>query len=337
MTWFERITGFVERPYDETRQALQVRDRRLVSTTGETWGMGSFSMPSLAELRASSPPLPGTLSMSTLSGDARALHRDPRFNGALFQVASQFNMLEMVGPSVTPEQGVTRYSGDPTQGPACAMAAGAATIYRNYLVPVGDQTGQTRDRQLDGLADLGDALSELTGLPVDRLWQMRNGYALGDVAGLTAVNEALAGLDADATDRLRSRLRIGVHHNVEVTDVADEPRPVVSQAFCSAVPVSYSGVSADVWAPLAQLVLEAAYEATLLAGVANASKGGSNIVLLTFVGGGAFGNRMEWITAAIRRAAQLHAESDLDVRLVSFGSPSREVSQLAEEFKAPGR
>ena len=39
---------------------------------------------------------------------------------------------------MTPEDGVTRYKDDPTQGPACAIAAGAATIYRNYFVPIGD-------------------------------------------------------------------------------------------------------------------------------------------------------------------------------------------------------
>jgi len=37
---------------------------------------------------------------------------------APFQVASQFNLLEMTGPSVTPEHGVARYAHDPTQGPA---------------------------------------------------------------------------------------------------------------------------------------------------------------------------------------------------------------------------
>jgi hypothetical protein len=64
------------------------------------------------------------------------MHQRPENAGALFQVASQFNLLEMMSPSVTPEQGVTRYERDPTQGPACAVAAGAATIYRNYFAKV---------------------------------------------------------------------------------------------------------------------------------------------------------------------------------------------------------
>jgi hypothetical protein len=49
-------------------------------------------------------------------------------------------------------------------------------------------------------------------------------------------------------------------------------------------------------------VLEAAYEATLLAAVLNARRGRSNIVLLTRLGGGAFGNDDDWITTAMERA-----------------------------------
>jgi hypothetical protein len=95
-----------------------------------------------------------------VTGDVRQMNHAPENAGALFQVASQFNLLEMVSPTVTPEHGVTRYQYDRTQGPACAIAAGAATIYRNYFAPVGGSNGQTTERQLDGLADLGEALSE---------------------------------------------------------------------------------------------------------------------------------------------------------------------------------
>jgi hypothetical protein len=94
------------------------------------------------------------------------MHQSPENAGTLFQVASQFNLLEMVSPDVTPEHGVTRYQSDHTQGPACAIAAGAATIYRNYFAPIEGSQGQTATRQLDGLADLGAALSSGTKLPV---------------------------------------------------------------------------------------------------------------------------------------------------------------------------
>lgn len=155
MDWFTRLTGFSEGPYPETRSQLEVHGPTLRSkVNGREYGIGHFEMPSLAELRqrvAEGSGSSGRLRVSIVTGDVRQMHQAPEYAGALFQVASQFNFLEMVGPSVSPEDGVTRYQHDRTQGPACAIAAGAATIYRNYLVPVGKHTGQTTDRQLDGL------------------------------------------------------------------------------------------------------------------------------------------------------------------------------------------
>ena len=84
--------------------------------------------------------------------------------------------------------------------------------------------------------------------------------------------------------------------------------------------------------PFASLVLQAAYEATILAAVLNAQRGVSNVVLLTQLGGGAFGNQDDWIHAAIRRALVMIAEFGLDVRLVSYGTPSRAILQMAEDF-----
>ena len=186
-------------------------------------------------------------------------------------MASQFNLLEMVAPHVTPEQGVARYAHDPTQGPACAISAGAGTIYRNYLVPVGDGIGQTRDRQIDTLAGVGEELSDLTGLPASRLWQMRNGYALCTAEGLSAINRLLGSASEDVLDRLRGRLAIGLYRDVEVTDGSGRR---VSQAYCSALPVAYSELPEEDWESFARLVLQASYEATLLAAVEQAGAGG---------------------------------------------------------------
>ena len=69
------------------------------------------------------------------------------------------------------------------------------------------------------------------------------------------------------------------------------------------------------------------------AAVLNARRGVSNVVLLTLLGGGAFGNHGSWIHAAIRRALELMRNFDLDVRLVSYGTPSKEIVAIAEEFR----
>lgn len=336
MDWFERLTGFRELDYATTRQNLEVDGTQLRSrVNGASFGIGEFELVSLQTLRERvqrGSGMSGKLRVRAVSGDVRKMHQMPEYAGALFQVASQFNMLEMVSPKVTPEHGVTRYENDGTQGPGCAIAAGAATIYRNYFVPLGDNTGQTSDRQLDGLATLGGALSAALGQRVSVLWDMRNGYALCSQYGLDAIAEHLATLNPDQTDALRARLYIGVHSDVEVTDTDGKHRPRVSQAFCSALPVAYTGVPPSHWKAFAKLVLEAAYEATMWAAVLNAQRGASNLVLLTRLGGGVFGNDMGWIHAAMRRALKLVAEFNLDVRLVSHGGLAPALMQMAGEF-----
>jgi hypothetical protein len=52
------------------------------------------------------------------------------------QAASQFNFLEFPSPGCLPEEGISNYANDHTQGPACAVACAAGTAYRNYLVPL---------------------------------------------------------------------------------------------------------------------------------------------------------------------------------------------------------
>jgi hypothetical protein len=353
MDWFETLTGFRETGYDDTRAKLAVEGNRLRSlVNGKSYGIGELELVSLATLRRRAKPaaLPGRLKVSVVRGDVRSMHRQAGNARALFQVASQFNLLEMTSYEVTPEHGITRYERDHTQGPACAIAAGAAAIYRNYFAPVGDsqrrtlgQTllGQTRDRQLDALADVGDALSAALRQPVDALWKMQNGYALCTQAGLAAITQHLAGLDADGLDDLRGLLRIGIHSDVEVTDGAGDDAsqgspqvspPVVSQAFCSALPVAYTRVAASYWKAFASLVLEAAYEATMWAAVHNAQRGASNVVLLTSLGGGAFGNDESWIRDAMKRALKMTSNTALDVRIVSCGAPGPALLQLANGF-----
>lgn len=332
--WFSRLTGFNEGPYDTTRELLEVNGSTLRSKVNDrSFCIGQFEMASLADLRlrvAEGTGASGTNRVSIVTGDVRKMHQMPEYAGALFQVASQFNALEMVGPSVTPEDGVTRYEHDRTQGPACAIAAGAATIYRNYFAPVGDQIGQSAANQLDGLSDVGAELARALGRPVSDLWSMQNGYALATRAGLDTITSHLREIGDAGSRELAGRLRIGLHQDVEVTDGPTSPGQLVNQIFCSALPVAYGRWPQPLWQDFAQLILDAAYEATLLAGVLNSRQGGSNIVLLTLLGGGAFGNAPEWIHTAIQRAISKTQGHGLDVRVVSYGHPSPQLQTFVK-------
>jgi len=329
--WFEELFGFAEQSYDETRGNLEVVGRTLRSRANRrSFVVGELSTPSVKELRDEAAGLltglRGSLEVSNVHGDVRRMHADPAHRHALFQVASQFNLLEMMGPDLTPEDGITRYVHDRTQGPACALSAAAAAAYRNYFAPVDGQMGQTRHRQIDCLSDVGAKL----GNAGHSLWEMRNGYALCTQAGLSAIDQALRSREPGGLDEVRDLLRIGIHRGVQVTDVQGEH--LVSQAFCSALPVSYSRLRPTQWERFAVLVLEGAYEATLWAAVVNAHRTGSKVVLLTLLGGGAFGNERAWIHGAMRRALRKVDGVGLDVRVVSFHEPDVELRRLVAEF-----
>lgn len=328
LDWFEALTGFKETTFEETRASLSVDGSQLRSSVnGRTYGIGTLETPSLSSLRERAPfPADGVrrLRTSIVRGDVGVLHRDRTNDRALFQVASQFNLLEMVSPEISPADGVARYANDRTQGPACAIAAGAATIYRNYFA-------QTPDAQIDCAADLGAKLREIFDVPQQALWTMRNGYAMPNLSGLERVRRYLLGAEESDRDELRALLRIGLHNDVEVT-TPDGLHPThVSQAFCSAMPVSYSYIDEETWEPLALLTLEASYEATLRTAILNFERHGSKIVYLTMLGGGAFGNKPAWILDAMKRALSLAEHADLDVRLVSFGTPWRRVVELFDQ------
>lgn len=88
---------------------------------------------------------------------------------------------------------------------------------------------------------------------------------------------------------------------------------------------------ADRWTSFATLVLEGAYEATMWAAALNAARFGTNVVFLTQLGGGAFGNRPSWIHSAIRRALNKVRGLALDVRIVSRQAPDADIVRLVDD------
>ena len=117
-------------------------------------------------------------------------------------------------PSATPEDGVSIYECDHTQGPACSIACGPATVLRNYFVRIdGDDAscasrGQTRDRQINNASALLAAL----GPSADGI-HVRNGYMMATDDALQRVSVHLEHVDHE---RLMEALAIGVHADAAV-------------------------------------------------------------------------------------------------------------------------
>lgn len=353
MTWFEQIFGFREssKSYQEVRAQFSVsEDRSTLSShaNNRSFPIGQFFTPSLGELREELHLLVSNVGANQFHhlpplqfehiavDDALALHA--QHPNAIIQAASQFNCLEFPNPRVTPEDGIEQYASDGTQGPACALACAAGTLYRNYFAPVppSNQLGQNHDNQINNLRDLEMSLDNDN----QHYFEVRNGYTFSSSGDrLQALNDHLGSLSDVERDRLRGLIRVGRHENVGVTFVdrfvepavatavmseagdskAEEnaalPPLTVIQVYCSALSISYSQYpSPPLWSNFARLVLEASYESTLLIAAIALLKDIDRVqereVYLTFLGGGVFGNDMKWILEAIVRSLQAVASDD---------------------------
>lgn len=324
--WFERLTGFKELSPENVRANFDMKGDTLISkANGKKLIFGELQIATLLQLRELSTPIEffhEKIKVNEVIADVQELHCQDLNANSLFQVASQFNLLEMADPSYTPESGIDGYERDYTQGPACAIACGAGTIYRNYFIPLENQIGQTSDNQFDCLDLIGKELKndELN------LWTMRNGYALMNRDGLLYLNKTLSSYTSTEIESLKNKLKLGIQWNTAVT--IRESNHLVSQIYCSALPVSYSNIEAHYWEKMARLILEAAYEATFYATLINLKRTGVNRLFLTLVGGGAFGNESYWIIESIEKTIQKFRNCPLDVRIVSYGRSNPNLEKI---------
>lgn len=348
--WFESLFGFTEE-FSTVKNNIECRavgdgSHKLVCphNNGKEYTVGHFNTPSLGQLRghvmgdARYVRDAGKPSIVHHLGASDILEEHHKYPNAMFQVASQFNCLEFAHPDAVPEDGVTDYVHDRTQGPACSVACGAATVYRNYFAPVpgapaGTPPGQSRGCQINNLRELERKVDNAG----QGYWAVRNGYTHPG-PNLKAFKQVLT---KENYAELRDSICIGLQERTEVTFdkrsphwPAMEPQGVlVSQAFCSAVSCAYTSAPLADWAPLAQLVLEAAYQATLWAAIA----GGCDKAFLTFIGGGVFGNDMDWIAGAIGRAVAAVDGYGLEVVVVHFRAVEPWARDLVDQAVAAAR
>jgi hypothetical protein len=330
MDWFQQVFGAKEldgsMPLNKLIEVSESGGLTFLtsSVNQKSFQAGRLEIPTLSTLRARFnqlcyTPLPTQVYEEI--ANVQTLHLVEDNVGAMFQVASQVNLLEMASPHATPEDGVTIYQYDRTQGPACAIAAGAGTVYRNYFHPHHLGRGQSKEQQINTLDELHSALSTH-----GELWTTRNGYILPNHDQLKVIYERLSSLHETERDILRGLCKIGFQWDTEVTLKAHGQ--LINQAYCSALPLGYSQGSISHWEPFARLVLEAAYESVLIASAINALEGGSRKVFLTTIGGGVFRNPDEWIYEAIQRGLTIVKDCGLEVYMVSYGSSKQATQEL---------
>jgi hypothetical protein len=183
-----------------------------------------------------------------------------------------------------------------------------------------------------------DKLEELLDNTSNKYWNIENGYCFSAAErNIEQLQNHLQEEYPTEQDRekLIQKIKVGYHSKVGVLfdkdgNLDDDRR--VTQVYCSALSCAYSGISTNKWYPFAEIVLEGMYEGTVLIGIiewieyllvnhrqtsnesfafSSASTSASlatsrqsfhNQIFLTMVGGGVFGNDLNWIAKAIGRA-----------------------------------
>ena len=251
MDWFERLTGVP--PRATTKQVgCRVDGAELVSDRQRPalrhWVADPADPGRTA--RAVNPLAAGVVRSGALVGDVRAARRASYARRAVPGEPRSSTCWRWC-PSGSPRARGRPLRRRPRRRPACAMARPAATICHQHLVPVGDgiRTAQRAPARRAGRCRRG-ADPELTGLPVEALWRMQNGCAQSPARerGRSATLLGQGRPEEASSTVFAAQLAIGLHRDVEVTRRSDRRcrgrgRRLVSQAFCSALPVSYSRLS----------------------------------------------------------------------------------------------
>jgi hypothetical protein len=323
--WFNATFGFDEHrdPNDQgfaqTKGKFTYEDSDgilKVKASDLQWDAGTFETKSLDDLRTkhlnankAKTNSNTAITLTFVEGNVAMLHDVPAYDGAVFQAASQFNCLEFVDNERTPADGIAGYVRDLTQGPACAMACAPGTIVRNYFA-------QTTEKQINTLDEAIKFLSGLAGSK-GQLVTVNNGYAESTKEKLEKLNDVLK--EANNREEAKKRIKVGIQRETVVTCTQDKDKNwlksarnnVVTQVYVSAIPLGMyvsKGTNDDLWRPLAEMVLEAAYEATLLVALGLKKK-----AVLTYVGRGVFANQDEWIAGAINKALRALSGSGIEV------------------------
>ena len=166
---------------------------------------------------------------------------------------------------------------------------------------------------------------------------MQNGYALGTAEGLAAIGEVLHGAGEELRDTLRGNLAYRPAPQCRGHRRRRGGAPTGLAGLLLGAPCRVFASAVAAVGAVRPSVLEAIYEATLLAAAEQAGRDGSNTVLLTTVGGGAFGNEPSWILDAIERALGVVENAGLDVRIVGHREISPAIGQIIDRWAGGAR
>lgn len=248
----------------------------------------------------------------------------PEFNGATFQVETNFNCLNNICSDQTSKDGVSYYIYNNITGSQAAVSTAASLVYRNYYLTLGSQNKIN--------------LIENTSLAV------KEGFSL--------INDLVFAKDDEDLDFNYNDLdnyEIGVQENCQVIltrygkkELALLPYDqIVHQVFVSSLDFSKKkNNSIKQITKIEPFLLEAEYKSTILAAWENSLKfpnnPGSNKCFLTIIGYELYNVPLNIAFNAIKSCQSLIIESGLEVYLIPndqncFSRACKNLDQLVNQ------
>lgn len=309
----------------------------------ERYQAGKFDSFSLAKLNGllNDKPKPGGGKLSIIEAqntpgksyeqyvDVGSLQAQPENRDAVFQVASNFSALEPTHKGHAPEDGISAYTRDKTQGPFASISAAPGLIYRMYYIFYSAKTEpkewrQTTERQIN--------LLDSTQFTPEKRY-MLNGYITLPQDDANELKKLAEQLEKDYKN-----IKVGVHRDIQVAfgrvkgnyhETVTDPHQIIHQVFTAAV--DFGGTNAALREnsdaqKIGQLILNAAYEGTIKSAAAHNKKK----VYLTLIGGGVFANELSRIGKAIKRQVGTIRDFGLDVTVIIWDSTKSSTTQMDE-------
>ena len=322
-SWFENVFGFSEESnYKKTRKKVL---KNYVNNRINNISCGMFFINTIKDYNHLQNKARGKVTFNNIVCNITKIILDPANENATFQIASQFNCLEMINPNVTPADGIVIYENDHTQGPIATLCAPAALAYRNYII-------DSNKQQLNTLEKVELCLPK-------PLWKMKNGYLLFEnEKNLITLNNLLS--NPSNEEIFRENIGVGNHKDVGICNIySEDPKEThkINQVFCSGLPINYNSIKdLKLWTPFSIILLYSIYELTLLETCKNNERFKiSKPCYLTMVGGGVFGMSHKLIKNAIVQACQSIANRglSLDVALVHYPNINNLYLDIPKNFK----
>ncbi len=233
------------------------------------------------ELKSNNSMNNNMIQIKCIQGDIRHLQGLKENENSLFQIASNFNVLENAHryDKFIPYQNfLTKYIDDPTQGTFGAVSAGPGTIYRTYIHP-----------------------------KINLLRKYSNWFEVSNGKLVRTNMKQIPSVMPDYLDQIQ----VCTHESTQVTHTLDNTEkkngdwkfikqngPIIHQSFVSTMAFSKEDLIPEHMKRIVKCLLVSAYMSTF----ASAFKINAKKIYLTLIGGGVFHNPHDMIIDAIHYA-----------------------------------